>query len=158
MYTFRINAIFATIHYLVSCWHFFNCGGNSERNVESLIMILFSSSLESLRPPSFVSLTRLLCSYLMDTWSNNFGTSSGSVWLSNIILRTLLEIGDWTTWAWRVIHAYRLRLVLSLIFKCPFHFFIGPQAISNFNDSVFWFCRFNMTDSSSIFNIKYVGE
>ena len=44
-----------------------NYGGNSERNVESLIIILPSSFLESLIPLSCVSLTRLLCSSLTDT-------------------------------------------------------------------------------------------
>ena len=44
-----------------------NDGGNSERNVESLIIILPSSPLASLIPPSFGSLTRLLCSSLTDT-------------------------------------------------------------------------------------------
>ena len=34
--------------------------GNSERNVESLIMILSSSSLDSLSPPYIVALTRFL--------------------------------------------------------------------------------------------------
>ena len=38
----------------------FNCGGNSERNVESLIMILFSAYIDSLSSPFYVSLTRLL--------------------------------------------------------------------------------------------------
>ena len=38
----------------------FNCGGNNVCNVETLIMILFYSSLASFRPPSFGSLTRIL--------------------------------------------------------------------------------------------------
>ena len=38
----------------------FNWGENSEHNVESLIIILSSSSLASLRTPSLGSLTRLL--------------------------------------------------------------------------------------------------
>ena len=40
--------------------NFFGRGGNSERNVESLIMILLSTSLASLSTPSSGSLTRLL--------------------------------------------------------------------------------------------------
>ena len=64
-----------------------NWDGNSERNVESLIIILSYSSLASLRPPSLGSLTGLFWSYLMNTWSNNFGTSWGSIWSSNITLR-----------------------------------------------------------------------
>ena len=100
----------------------FNCGGNSERNVESLIIILPSSSLASLIPPSFGSLTRLLCSSLTDTWSNNVGTSWGYVLSSNITLRQSLEIGDWATWGWHVIHVYKLRLICLLIFLCSFRF------------------------------------
>ena len=73
-------ATLATTHDLVS-WRFLkNCGGNTERNVELLIMILFSASLASLSTPLYLSLTRLLWSSLTDTCSNNFGTSCGSVW------------------------------------------------------------------------------
>ena len=68
------------------------------------------------------SLTSLLCSSLSDTWSKNVGTSWGSVWSSNLTLRQSLEIGNWTAWRWRVIHAYRLRLIWSLIFEFPFRF------------------------------------
>ena len=71
---------------------FFNCGGNSEHNVESLIMILFSASLASLSPPFSLSLTGLLWSPLKDTCSNNFGTSCGSVWPSIINLQTIIDI------------------------------------------------------------------
>ena len=39
---------------------FLNWGGNNERNVKSLIMILLSASLDSLSPPSNGSLTMLL--------------------------------------------------------------------------------------------------
>ena len=70
MYTFSINATLPTTHDLVTCRHFVNWGGNSERNVESLITILPSSSLVSLWPPSFVSLTRLLCNYITSGVSN----------------------------------------------------------------------------------------
>ena len=100
----------------------FNLGGNSELNVESLIIILFSPSLASLIPISLVSLQRLLWSSLTDTQSNNFGTRWGSVWSSNTTLRQSLEIGDWKTWGWRVIHVYRLRLIFSLILECLFRF------------------------------------
>ena len=101
----------------------FYWGGNSERKLELLIIILPSSSLASLRPPSFGSLTSLFCSSLMDTWSNNFETSWISVWSSSINLRQSLDIDYWTTWGWRFIHVYRLRLIWSLIFECPFRFF-----------------------------------
>ena len=39
---------------------FLNWGGNNERNVESLRMILFSVSLDYLSPPSTGSLKRML--------------------------------------------------------------------------------------------------
>ena len=69
---------------------------------------------------TWISLTRPLCSSLTDTWSKNLGTSWGSVWSYNTTLRQSLKIGDWTTWGWCVIHVYRLRLICSLIFECPF--------------------------------------
>ena len=69
---------------------YFNWGDNSELNVESLKIILSYSSLASLRLPSLGSLTRLLCSSLMETWSNKCGTSWGSVRSSNITLRQSL--------------------------------------------------------------------
>ena len=46
----------------------FNWGGNSERKLESLIIILPSSSLASLRPLSFGSLTRLLFCWKLSGW------------------------------------------------------------------------------------------
>ena len=61
---------------------FLNWGGNNEHNVESLIMILLSESIASLIPPSSGSLTRMLWSYLTETFSNNFGTIFGLVWPS----------------------------------------------------------------------------
>ena len=60
--------------------NFFSWGGNSERNVELLIRILSSSSLDSFSPPYFVSLTIFLWSYLTDTCNKSFGRSCGSVW------------------------------------------------------------------------------
>ena len=98
----------------------FNCSDNIECNVESLIMILSSSSLASFIQPSFGSLKNISCNSLTETWSNNFGTSCGSVWSSDITLRQSLEIGYLTTWVWRVIHLKILPLIWSLIFKCPF--------------------------------------
>ena len=113
----------------------FNWCSNSERNVESLIINLSSSSLASFRPPSLGSLTRILSSYLMNTWSNNFGTSWGCVLSSNITLRRSLEIGDWKTWGWRVIHAYILRFICSFIFECPFRFiFLVHRLVPTFMD------------------------
>ena len=92
---------YMTLYYDVIC---LNCGGNIEHKLESLIIILYSSSLASLIPLSFVSLTRILCSSSMDTWSNNFGACFGYILSSNNTLRKSSEIGDWTTWGWRVIH------------------------------------------------------
>ena len=53
--------------------NFFGRGGNSERNVESLIMILLSTFLDSFSPPSFVALKILLWSSLIDTCNKNVG-------------------------------------------------------------------------------------
>ena len=58
---------------------FFNWGGNNERNVESLIMILLSAYLASLSPSYTGSLTMMLWSSRTETYSNSFGTSCGSV-------------------------------------------------------------------------------
>ena len=153
MYTCSRYATFTTTQRVYIC---FNCGGNSKRKVESLIIILPSSSLASLRTSSFGKLTRLLCSYLTDTWINNLGTSWGSVWSSNITMRQSLEMGGWTTWGWRVIHEYRLRLICSLIFE--FSFFFGPKAITYFHGfSSGFFCN-KTTFYCFRFNIQYVCE
>ena len=57
----------------------FNWGGNNERSLESLIMILFSEYLAYLGPPSSMSLTILLWSSWMRTCSKTFVASCGSV-------------------------------------------------------------------------------
>ena len=62
--------------------------------VESLMMILSSSSLVSLSLPLSASLTRLLWISLTDTCSDNFGTICGSVWPSIFTFRQSLTIGD----------------------------------------------------------------
>ena len=59
---------------------FFSWGGNSERNVKSLIMILFSAFIASLSPPYTESPTRMLWSSQMDTCSYFFGTICDLVW------------------------------------------------------------------------------
>ena len=66
----------------------------------------------------------MLFSSLKETRSQTFGISCGSVWSSNITLIQLLEIGDWKTWEWCVIHAYILHIIWSFIFECPFRFFL----------------------------------
>ena len=82
---------------------FFNWGGNSERNVESLIRILSYSFIASFIPPSFVALTIFSWSYLTDTYNNNFGTSCGSVWQSIFTFIKSFAIGDFTTCGWCII-------------------------------------------------------
>ena len=67
--------------------NFFSWGGNSESNIESLIMILFSVYLVSLIPPPSGYLTRLLWSSLKDTCTNNFGKNCGQVWPSMFTFR-----------------------------------------------------------------------
>ena len=82
---------------------FFNWGGNSERNIESLIMKLSSSSLAYFIPPLSESLTILLWSYWIDTCNNNFGTSCGSVWPSTFTFRQSFTIYYYTTCGWCII-------------------------------------------------------
>ena len=53
---------------LFMCW-----GGRIFCKVESLIMILFLTSLASLSPPSSDRLTLLLFSSCIETYNNNFG-------------------------------------------------------------------------------------
>ena len=60
MYTFGRYATFANTYDLVSYRHFFNWVSNSERNVESLIMILSYSSLSYFSPPLVVALYEVL--------------------------------------------------------------------------------------------------
>ena len=73
---------------------FLNWVGNNECNVESPIMILFYASCTSLIPPYSGSLENMLWSYLIETCSNNFGTSCGSVWTSTFNFIQSLKIGD----------------------------------------------------------------
>ena len=72
---------------------FFSWGGKILRKVESLMMILFSASLDSLSPTSYVGSTILLCIYLTNTFNNNSGTNCGHTWLSIDILDNNLLLG-----------------------------------------------------------------
>ena len=54
-----------------------SCGGNVLYKVESLMMMLSSASITSLRPNYSGGLTMLLCSSLTDNCNNNFGTNCG---------------------------------------------------------------------------------
>ena len=58
---------------------FLKWDGNNKRNVESLIMILFSASISSLIPLYTGILTKLLLFYQTETLSNSFGKKYGSV-------------------------------------------------------------------------------
>ena len=93
MYTFIRNASFTSTHALVLCWNLFYCGGNNIRNVESMIIILFSSDLASLRPPPFGSLTRLLWSSLTDTWSKKIRNICGPVWSPHLHVAVRIGTG-----------------------------------------------------------------
>ena len=95
MYTFCIYKTFTTTQNLVSCGIYFIWGGNSELNVEPLIMILFSESIASLSLQFTGSIKRPLWSYLMYAYSNNFGTICGLVWQSLFTFRQTLKIDDW---------------------------------------------------------------
>ena len=81
--------------------------GNSELNLESLIMILFSASLAFLIPPSAGSLTRMLWGSRTETHSNNFGTICGLLWTPMFTFRKSLKIGYCTTCGWCIIQFWR---------------------------------------------------
>ena len=83
---------------ILFCW-----GDNSERNVESLMMILFSTYLASLSPPSYRSLTSLLWRYITYTCSYNIGTILVLVWPSMFTFILSLTMGDCTTCGWLII-------------------------------------------------------
>ena len=69
MYTFGRYTTLTTTHNLVSWRQNLNWDGNNERNIESLIMLLFSASIASLSPPYTGSLTSMLWS----SWTDNCG-------------------------------------------------------------------------------------
>ena len=108
---------------------FFNWGDNSERNVESLIIILFFAYIPSLIPPSTVSLTRLVWSSITDTCSKTFGTSCGSVGPSMFTFRQSLTIGYCTTCGWYIIQLYGDFFIWSFIFALPFRFFFNSHVV-----------------------------
>ena len=131
MHNFVRYTTFPTTHEFVPWWHFFYWGGNNERNVESLIMILFSAYLDSLSPPSTRSLTRLLWSSWTYIFSNIFGTSYGLLWPSMFTFRQSLKIGDHTTCGLCMIQFQRDFSIWSFIFEFPFHF--SPMAMVYFH-------------------------
>ena len=53
-------------------------GGNMLCKVESLMMMLYSESLESLSIPSSGGINIILCGSLTDTCTTNFGTNCGT--------------------------------------------------------------------------------
>ena len=110
------------------CADCFSWGGNSEHNVESMIMILFSAYLASLSSTSTGSLTRLLWCSQIDTCSNNFGTGCDIVWPLMFPFRQSLKIGDCATCGWWIIQLYRDLFIWWLIFKFPFFLVLIPMA------------------------------
>ena len=122
MYNFGRYASFATTHDFVSWRHFFIWGCNSKSNVESLMIILSSSFLDSLSPPFSVSLTRLLWSYLTDTCNNNFGASCASLRPSIFTFRQSLKIVDCTNCGWCIIQLQRYFFIFSWFFNYLFCF------------------------------------
>ena len=53
---------------------FLSWGGRILRKVESPMIILLPVSIASFSPPSPGGINMLLCSYLTETFNNNFGT------------------------------------------------------------------------------------
>ena len=92
-------------------------------------MILFSTYLASLSPPSNGSLKRLLWSSQTDTCGKNFGTSYGSVWPSMFTFRQSFKIGDCTTCEWCIIQLYRDFFIWSFIFEFSFRFFFNSHGV-----------------------------
>ena len=56
-------------------------GGNILRNVESMMLMLFTAYIAYFSPPSSGIIIILLCSSLADTFNKNFGTNCGHAWL-----------------------------------------------------------------------------
>ena len=147
MYTFVIYSTFTTTHNLASWWHFFYWGGNIERNVESLVIILSSSFLASLIPLSIVALTRLLWSSLTYTWNNNLRFSV----TINFYLQKIID-NCWLHNLWMMHNSVIKRLLymfinflinFSLLFQCLW-------CSSIFNCPVFTFSSSNLKVSSFV--------
>ena len=122
LYTFSRNATFTTTHDLVSWRYLFwlRLQQWKQRRITDNNIIIF---IPGIFDTTIIGVTyKDIMQFSTDTWSKKIGTSWDSVWSSNIALRQSLEIGDWTTWGWCVIYEYRLRLICSLIFECPFRF------------------------------------
>ena len=110
------------------CFHW---GDNSERNVESLIMILFSASLTSLSPPLYVSLIRLLWSSLTDTCSKKIETSYGPVGTSifNFQFHTIID-NWWLHNLWMLHNTVIQRLLyLFIYFWIPSSIFFNTHGV-----------------------------
>ena len=67
-------------------------------SLESLMMILLYSSLDSLITPYANGLNMLLWSYTTNTCDINFGTNCVSEWPPIYNVRQSFDIGEWTTW------------------------------------------------------------
>ena len=142
---------------------FFGGSGNSECNVESMIMILFPTYLASLSPSSYVSLTRLLWSSLKDTCSINFWEICSVVWPSMFTLRKSLTIGDCTTCVWWIIQSLRdlflWLLILELTFRFGFNYHgVVPTLISlrfKFSAVTWWIAVFFFTSNILVKRYSY---
>ena len=122
-------------------------------------MILFFAYLDSLGSTSTRSLTRSLWISLMESCSNNSGTSWGSVCPSMLTFRQSLKIGYFTTCWWFIVQLYRDFFIWSFIVEFPFRFcFQLPFCSSIFNCLTLRFSSSNSAGWSFIFHIKYVSE
>ena len=75
MHDFSRYVTLTTTYYFVLGCNFFGWFGRILRKVESLMMILFSGSLNYLSPPSYGEIASILWSSRTDTWNKNFGIS-----------------------------------------------------------------------------------
>ena len=153
MHTFGRYATFTTTRNLVSWRNFFNWGGNSELNLESLIIILSSLSLSSFSPPYYMALIILLWSSLTDTCNNNFRTSFVTI---HFHLQTII----WNWWLhelWRIHNpVIKRHIYLFIYFWVPFSLlFQLPWCISKFNFLALRFISSNSTISSFFSHLKH---
>ena len=100
--------------------HFLELGWEMYLITESLMMILFFSSLDYFMPPFYSWLTTLVWGSLTDTPNNSLGKKIVLPSIDTFI--QLFYIGDLTTWVWCRIQPYRnyFTCVLILIHPCLF--------------------------------------
>ena len=117
-----------------------SCGGNMLRKVESLITIIYSTSLAYLSPHSSGVLTIILCISLTNTCNKNFGTKCGYAGPSIDNLRHSLAIGDCTIRRCCIIQLWKALLTHSMnFFMSASLWYTGSQHTECSNWLALWF-------------------